>query len=410
MHRSIQGGYVGKTAGEKSGESSLAPSIKLTTKLVADLDGFSALETQWNDLYSQCKNSTIFSSWDWLFIWWEVFKDQYQRQLYILCIYENEKLVGIAPFQIDKPYPQAFVQGKTLRFIGAGDSKNDRILTEYTDFIVLPGYETKVIQSVSDYLIEHKKDWDFADFEYLLKDALILQCFTAKDSSVARQKVDCGVKFGISGIENFEAYTNKMGSRWSKMLVKKERRLLRDGEMEIETTDSLASIGPAFEQLSKMNCSRWKDRVDYCIFESSRFREFHKKIITRLLPQNKAFIKTITLNGEALASYYAFSDKGQVHYYQSGFYSKYANRYSPLFLLICKEIGLTIKNKQVFDFMYADSKDSYKSVQYAAEYEEMYRLRWTSHPFRLFVFKWVKGIQIKLFGLYCSLKKINKNK
>jgi len=402
MLRSIQGGYVEKKPKEESEKKVLASSIELTTKLVCDLDDFSSLKTQWNELYTICERSTIFSSWEWLFTWWEVFKDQYQRQLYILCFYHNNQLVGIAPFQIDKRYPQALVQGKTLRFIGSGDSVNDRIVTEYIDFIVFPGFEQKVVLAVSDYLIAHRKDWDFADFEYLLEDSLILQCFTSK-SRISCQKIECGGKFSVSGIDDFDSYINKMGNRWRKMLVKKERHLLRDGEVEIKTTDSIESIKPAFDQLSKMHCSRWRDRVNYCIFDSSRFREFHTKIITRLLPLNKSFIKTITLNGEALATYYAFTDKGQVHYYQSGFYSKYANKYSPLFLLICKDIKLSINNKEIFDFMHADSKDSYKGVQYAAEYEPMYRLRWASHPFRLFVFRCVKAIQENISVLYCRI-------
>jgi len=392
-----------KKRNEQTFASSPASSIELTTKLVSSIDDFNSLKDEWNNLYSKCETCTIFSSWDWLFTWWEVFKDQYQRQLYILCFYQNDQLVGIAPFQIDKPYPQTLIQGKTLRFIGAGDSKKDRILSEYTDFIVLPSFEAAVVQAVSDYLIAHRKDWNFADFEYLLKDALILQCFVSGNCNVARQKVECGVKFSVSGIKSFDAYKNKMGSRWRKMLIKKEQRLQRNGGVEIKTTDSLESIKSAFNQLEKMHCTRWRERVGYCIFDSSKFKEFHAKIITRLLPQHKAFIKTISLNGNALATYYAFTDKGKVHYYQSGFYSKYANRYSPLFLLICKEIELSIKKKQVFDFMYADSKDSYKGIQYAAEHEKMYRLRWTSHPFRLFVFKCAKEMYLNLSDWYCCI-------
>jgi len=385
-------------------------STGLTVKLINKQEDFSSLKTQWNELYAKCERSTIFSSWEWLFTWWEVFKDQYQRQLYILCFYQHDQLVGIAPLQIDKSYPLAFIQGKTLRFIGAGDAQADRILTEYTDLIVLPGFESEVVQATEEYLVSHKKDWNFADFEFLLKDALILQCFTSKKNKVSRQKIECGVRFTVSGLDSYDSYTEAMGSRWRKMLVKKERRLLRDGELKIETTETVESLKPAFDQLSKMHCSRWRARVGYCIFDSAKFKEFHKKIISRLLPLNKSFIKTITLDGEPLATYYAFTDKGQVHYYQSGFYSQYANRYSPLFILICKEIGLAMENKKVFDFMWADSKDSYKANQYAANYEEMYRLRWSSHPMRLFVFRGLKAMYTKSLDIYRCTDKVIREK
>ena len=53
MLRSIQGGYVEKIPKEDSEKKVLASSsVKLTTKLVCDLDDFSSLKTQWNELYT----------------------------------------------------------------------------------------------------------------------------------------------------------------------------------------------------------------------------------------------------------------------------------------------------------------------------------------------------------------------
>jgi len=63
-------------------------------------------------------------------------------------------------------------------------------------------------------------------------------------------------------------------------------------------------------------------------------------------------------------------------------------------------------NKQIRD-AYPHSTDSYKANQYAADYEEMYRLRWSSHPMRLFVFRCVKAVYTKLLDLYrCTVKVI----
>ena len=203
----------------------------------------------------------------------------------------------------------------------------------------------------------------------------------------------------IPELENLEDYLSGMGRRWRKMYAKKNRLLTRDGEVKIESTDTLEGFPEAFEQLSAMHCSRWKEKLDHCIFESSHFTTFHKKILERLLPEKKAFIKTLTLNNEKLATYYCLTDKGQIHYYQSGFYSTYANKYSPLFILVCKEIGQSIKNGQLFDFMYADSTNSYKQNQYNAKPVKMYRLRWTPNPIRMYIFRCVKVMKEKLTKL-----------
>ncbi len=362
----------------------------LTLRLIDSLEGFQSLQMDWDALYDKCERSSIFSSWDWAFTWWEVFQDQFDRELFILGLYQGDMLVGLAPFQIcTPPFPKSLIQGRTLQFIGNGESPDDSIISESQDFIVLPEFESEMIQNISRYLVKYSNKWDFADFEFLLKDALILQCFHDSSSHakrIDRYKMEYGVRFFIPKMDTFEQYHEQMGNRWKKMYTKKNNKLLRVGEVRTESTQTLETIKPALTQLADMNCSRWKEKAGTCIFDSSRFVEFHQKIMTRLVPKGRAAIKTLYLEDEALASYYIFIDKSRVHYYQSGFYPKYGNRYSPLFLLVCNEIGESIKNNQMFDFMFADDASSYKKEQYSCDHEPMYRLRWSSQKYRLPLF------------------------
>ncbi|MEE9309934.1 MAG: GNAT family N-acetyltransferase [Cocleimonas sp.] len=384
----------------------------LTLRLVDSLEQFQTLQSDWDTLYDQSSRSNIFVSWDWLFTWWEIFKDQYKRELYILTVYQEDTLVGIAPFQIcSAPLPRSLIQGKTLQFIGNGEAWVDSIVSVFQDFIVLPEFESEVTALVSDYLIEHSKKWQFADFEYLLKDALILQCFKGSgvdesSNKVTRNKVEYGGRFTIPSLDSFELYKEQMGKRWSKMFRKKSNRLEREGEVTTVVTDSLESIKPALTQLAEMNCSRWKGKTGHCVFDSERFFSFHEKIMERLLPKQKAAIKTLHLDGAAMASYYVLSDKGQVHYYQSGFHAEYGNRYSPLFLLIVNGIGEAIKNNILFDFMFADDKNSYKKEQYSCDHEPMYRLHWSPQKFRLPLFHSVKAAKDKI----TNIKEVINNK
>ena len=386
----------------------------LSLRLVNTVDDFKSLQTDWDNLYEKCDRNSVFSSWDWVFTWWEVFKDQFDRELFILCLYQGDSLVGIAPFQICKgSFPKLLVQGKTLQFIGNGEAYEDSIVSEFQDFIVLPELESEMVSMVSEYLLKYSNKWNFADFEFLLKDALILQCFNDSGNvyneghcQIARQKIEYGVRFSIPEMESYEEYQAQMGGRWRKMLAKKGRKLARDGDVRTESTKTLDSIKPALTQLADMNCSRWKERTGSCIFDSFRFVEFHQKIMARLIPKNRAVIKTLYLDDEALASYYTFNDKGRIHYYQSGFYAQYANKYSPLFLLVCNEIGESIKNNKIFDFMFADDINSYKKDQYCCEYESMYRLRWTSQSIRFSAYNSAKIIQSNVQNLKSKLAKL----
>jgi len=379
--------------------------MKQELRLINTTQDFKALQHDWNMLYEKSKRSSIFSSWDWMFTWWEVFSDQYNRELFIICLYQNEELVGIAPFQLVSSFPRSLIQGRTLCFIGSGESQDDLIVSQFIDFIVLPGIEDLMVKKVSEYLLESKRKWDFADFEFLLEDALIMRCFSSNNSKVSQKLVQYGARYYVSDVASFDDFQGQLGNRWKKMLTKKSRLLSRDGEVRIDSTDTTESIEPALEQLADMHRARWQKRIGRSVFSSTRFYRFHHKILHQLQAKNKASIKTLYLNDEALASYYSFTDKEQVHYYQSGFYSKNANRYSPLFILVCNEIASAIENEQIFDFMFSEELNSYKKQQYAAKSKAMYRLRWSPVPLRFLIFDCAKFLRTKFFEIKEKVKK-----
>jgi len=362
-------------------------------RLVNSTDEFKSLQHEWDTLYEKCQQSTIFSSWDWMFSWWEIYGDLINSKLTILCLYKDNKIVGIAPFQILNIFPKSLVQGKTLCFLGTGEKKCDGVVSQFIDFIVEPELEIEMVEKVSEYLLKNKQLWDFADFEFLLEDALIFKCFNSAKSKISRKKINYGVRFSVPEMESFEDYQSQLGNRWRKMFAKKSRTLEKDGEIRIESTQTVESIEPAFKLLAEMHNARWNDRSNHSIFHSPHFCSFHLKVMRRLLPKKKVFIKTLYKDDEAMACYYCFTDKNQIHYYQSGFFTKYANRYSPLFLLVCSEIGEAIKSKMKFDFMYSDDAESYKKEQYAAEHEPMYRLRWSIKLYRFYLFDGAKFVQ-----------------
>ncbi|MGK0271579.1 MAG: CelD/BcsL family acetyltransferase involved in cellulose biosynthesis [Cocleimonas sp.] len=308
--------------------------VNTQLKIIESINDFENIREEWNMLYDESEKATIFSSWDWMFTWWEVFNKAINSKLFILVIYQNEKLIGIAPFHISHSFPKSLIQGRTISFIGCGEETPDKIVSQYADFIVRPEHESLMISSVSRYLNETKSQWDFADFLFLLDSSIISKCFKFEETKIHTDLNQYGNRFYIPHMKSFDDFQNQMGNRWSKMFTKKNKKLENDGEVKIESSNDIDTAKKAFKQLTEMHEARWNNLTDINIFKSTLFNEFHAKILERLVPQNKASINTLVINNEPLASYY----------YQSGFHTMHANRYSPLFLLVCKEIDLAINN------------------------------------------------------------------
>jgi len=356
----------------------------LTVPLVSSSSGFRALKNSWNELYDSLKNITLFSSWDWLYTWWEEFSECDQRDLFIFCFHDQDRLIGIAPFQIERKYPHTYIQGKTLRFLASGECLTDNIATPFVDLLVLPDYQDAVIKNLEVELNKYRHRWDFAEFDFLLEDALIFRCFRGCQA-MHKQTYENGFRYEVSSVSGLDAYLDTLARRWRKDFNKKDRVLKRDGELSIRQS-TLKDLKEAVDLLQEMHRDRWQSRANFLVFDSEHFDSFHRKVLERLIPQNKAYIRTLYLNDEPLSCYYALEDKNQIHYYQSAFYGKNANRYMPLFYLVCKEIGRAMEQGKRYDFMFDNDPESYKKHQYAANSTPMYRLIWTASRCRLGMF------------------------
>jgi len=371
----------------------MSAKVNLVTRLVSCSKEFEALQESWGRLYESSTRANIFVSWDWLFTWWSIFSQADERDLFILCFYDQNHLVGIAPFQIERKYPHAYIQGRTLRFLASGEHIEDSITTPFVDLLVKEGYEYAVMKTLEAKVLDYQQRWDFAEFDFLLQGSLIARCFQGGDTRVKQQTYHYGYRYQVPQYPDQASYLHSLPRRWQKDYRKKNRLLHKDGVMRLQSA-TVEDAEDALCLLKEMHHDRWSSRADFLIFDSPKFFEFHRQILHRLLPQGKAQLRTLYLDDQPLSSYYAFEDKGQVHYYQSAFFHEKANRYMPLFYMVCNEIGEAMKQGLRFDFMFDESSRSYKQQQYAAESTAMYRLVWTPSRYRL-----------GLFSLYKSMKR-----
>lgn len=70
------------------------------TKLVTDINSFLEIKHDWNQLLLSSSSSSLPLSHEWLMSWWQTFGDN--KTLHIICVYEDHKLLAVAPFMKEK--------------------------------------------------------------------------------------------------------------------------------------------------------------------------------------------------------------------------------------------------------------------------------------------------------------------
>ncbi len=139
--------------------------------LINSTDEWMETRTAWNGLLNQSGADTIFLTWEWLFSWAENYLDA-GRSLFIIMVYKDDELVGIAPWYVQHLRRGALAV-KEVRFLGAPDAGSD-----YLDVIIKKGQEQKVANFLHEFLLTGARDrWDSCMLEDLPSNSLFLLYF-----------------------------------------------------------------------------------------------------------------------------------------------------------------------------------------------------------------------------------------
>jgi hypothetical protein len=123
-------------------------------EVIDTMEAFGKLSKQWNDLLALSRADTIFLTWEWLYSWAETFMNS-SDQLYIITVYDNEELIGIAPWIIRRTRFLG-LSLKQIEFLGTPEAGSD-----YLDVIILCGKEKDVSMSIHDFIFSREsQSWD----------------------------------------------------------------------------------------------------------------------------------------------------------------------------------------------------------------------------------------------------------
>lgn len=376
----------------------------IRVQLIETEEEFSALSDEWNALNEHSEKSQFFVSWEWLFSWWQTYKKDASRKLYILCCYEENTLLGIAPFQIVNNPRRYFPCSRQLVMLGTGETDGSYVFGEYMDLIIKPEYESVVLASLSEYLIQNKALWDGAKFHELLNNSHLSNLFHENSKVVEKKLISNGFRTFIELPETYKDYLMSLRKKMRNNITRTFKRLNKEQEFTIDRITDVAEIDKAMEIIADLNRSRRNNLEKNSVFSQPNFVAFHKLLCQRLLPLNKVIFRIIRFKGEPVAALYSYIDGDTVHAYQSGFEEKNGHRYSLLTTMLTHEIEESIKNKDItrFNFMYSDEEASYKK-RYSGTTETMYKLSYDKRGIKFSLYKIIhrpiKNTVKKILGL-----------
>jgi len=377
--------------------------------LITTSEKFYSLRSEWQALNNKSLKGNIFTSWEWLYTWWEVYHSDSKRQLYIItCRDENNLLTGLAPFQIINNPKKYFPCSRQLIMLGTGETDGSFIFGEYMDLLISPGHEEMVTRLFSQYLYEHSDIWDGIKFHQILANSEVSRLFTQDEEykGALIQTVQAhGFRTIIKLPETYQAYLMTLRKKMRNNITRIFSRLEREQSYNIEKIDDIDVLDDAISLLAELNRTRRSDMELSSSFEQINFENYHHRLARRLFllndPNNSFTLRIMYFAKKPVAVLYCFVDGDTIHAYQSGFEKENGQRYSLLTTMLTQEISYSISNRKLkyFNFMYADNESTYKR-RYSGITEKVYDISFDHNNlkgrFYLFLHGSVKALVKKL--------------
>ncbi len=327
---------------------------------VEDDTDFMALKDDWNRLVDMSAAPEITITWEWLYTWWEIFKQK--RQLWILVVREDAQITGIIPLLKRKIWYYGIFPFRRLELLGSGEDVKDEICSDYLNLIIKKGCEGTVTATVFTYLAQRQNEWDELYLCDILETSRSLKSFLAnfpENSYSIRtvNKTPCPYIELPSEMEEL-IKTAKLNSR--EQINRKKRGLDKTGKTEYFLWKEKQGMEEAFEKMVALHQKRWKSEGKGGCFASPEFTLFHKKIFSLLFPTDAVRLYFLKVDNRYVACRYCLNYKDTLYDYLVGLDPCFKRNLSPGFLLLayCIEDGIKL-GKKSFDF-FKGARGSYK--------------------------------------------------
>lgn len=314
------------------------------------------MENQWSDCLKGSEANPLFSSWIWQKSWWDVWQPRLDLELFLLGIYEDGKLIGIAPCYTYNVKRASLFTVKRCELIGNYSHNDDSVRSEYLNFILPHGRYEEIMPFIMRHIHSHHLD------ELVLTD-VDANSNTAK--YIEKNYSGCN-KIEEQGIcirttEQFSSYLSSLGKN-TRLKLFNRRKLLKSPE--VITLKESKEITAFFENLNTMHQSRWGK---VCFSQHSE--SFHNKISEYYLKEDSLDLLVLLEDNIPLAVCYDIKVGNTKYNIQLGFSEYPNNKISLGTLMLGYSIESAHESPQVekYDLLAGSGKNTFYKKHFRGE-------------------------------------------
>jgi CelD/BcsL family acetyltransferase involved in cellulose biosynthesis len=308
----------------------------LSSAIINTNDDFKKIKDEWDNLFAESKSSQPFQCFYWNYIWWKHFGNN--RELAIITVHENEKLVGIGPFMITKRlgHPQ-------IEPIGGSVPASLLIENDREDIA-----ELIAIQLSNSY----PKGLIHIPYYAVGNNGINIFMATLTTIGWTESRWVRDLSHYVSENNGFSNYMAGKSKNTRHTLKRERNRLEKSTPTELVHICHTALNEDCVERISKIQIQSWLSRRGQLSLNSP----FYKEVLPALAQTNNAEIFIYTQNGEDISFLLNLYSSNICYGLFTGFVENKAHL-SPGKMLMMDNLNQVFdRGNIVYDFLFGDAE------------------------------------------------------
>ena len=278
---------------------------------------FATIRDAWNALLERSVTNEVFLSWEWMFSWWDAYKDEHKQLLILIGRDYQGNLIGIAPFYIEKNRYFGMKSRRVVRFCSSIETYADHL-----DILCEKDFEQSFPKAVINYFQEQNSIWDVISLEGIKEDSITKRYLVSKKDDLKHLIIDCEAQSECPYLtinESFEEYLKSFSGKTRNTLLRKRKNLLEKEKYEFHILNSDSDEPEKYmRELFSLHAERAKRKKIPTVFSGKKTYHFHNNLVSHLLKGNKIVIAFLSKGSTILALYYCLRSSNKYYYYQTG--------------------------------------------------------------------------------------------
>lgn len=270
---------------------------------------WSQVVKDWKDLHSISPHASFFNSPQWLGTWLETFGAGLQPTIYVLRVLGSPRAAWILVRRTQ--YWRQIFPMRCVFFGTAGEDEADSVCVEYNGLVCHPEYYEDAVSAL--WATVNQSPWD----EFILRGMQPeVACRIIGDRPAGESLVPT---FGIilDHIRGQGDYLKHLSHNTRQQLRKSFRFYGERGPLNVEIAREPGEAIAMLEELAGLHQQTWRNRGQPGVFSSSRFTDFHRRLITSF-PNNVQLLR-VTAGNQTIGLLYSLVNDSTLYTYQSGF-------------------------------------------------------------------------------------------